>query len=192
MPFADELSVDGVSVLPYQSSWASQAADLIGELQRLVPDVVAVEHIGSTSIPGMAAKPCIDVMIVVSDLECSSVEPSLTGAGFRRRPEPWNNYEPAEGRDWPKMVFASPVGRPNCNIHVRADGAATTRLARLFRDYLIANPDKVVIWSDFKHAVAEVAPDLTSYGQIKIPAWLFLMECANNWAKETGYWPSSQ
>jgi GrpB-like predicted nucleotidyltransferase (UPF0157 family) len=85
------------------------------------------------------------------------------------------------------MVFAPPAGGPNCNIHVRADGAATTRLSRLFRDYLVANPDKVVIWSDFKRAVAAVAPDLASYGQIKAPAWSLLMECANNWAKETAY-----
>lgn len=187
MPFADELSLDGVSVLPYQASWSKQAATLIGELEDLVPDAVAVEHIGSTAIPGMAAKPCIDLMIVVSDLEESSAAPNLTAAGFRRRPEPWNNIEAAEGRDWPKMVFAPPVGGPNCNIHVRVAGAATTRFARLFRDYLIANPDKAAIWADFKRAVAAVAPDLASYGQIKAPAWSLLMECANQWAIENDY-----
>jgi GrpB-like predicted nucleotidyltransferase (UPF0157 family) len=184
VPFADELSPDGVSVMPYQPSWASQAAELISELERLVPDAVAVEHIGSTSILGMAAKPCIDLMIVVADLPQPSAEANLTAAGFRRRPEPWNNSEPADGRDWPKMVFAPPVGGPNCNVHVRPDGAAPTRVARLFRDYLIANPDKVVIWSDFKRAVAATAPDLASYGQIKAPAWSLLMECADRWAAE--------
>lgn len=186
VPFADELSSNGVSVLAYQPSWARQAADLIQDVERLVPDAVAVEHIGSTSIPGMAAKPCIDLMIVVPDLQQSSVEPNLIAAGFRRRPEPWNNWEPAEGREWPKMVFAPLVGGPNCNIHVRPNGAATTRVARLFRDYLIANPDKVLIWSDFKRAIAAVAPDLASYGQIKAPAWALLMECANRWAEEIG------
>lgn len=174
-----------MSVIPYQRSWASQAAELITELERLVPDAVSVEHIGSTSIPGMAAKPCIDLMIVVSDLDACSAEPNLTAAGFRRRPEPWNNSEPADGRDWPKMVFAPPVGGPNCNIHVRVDGSAPTRMARLFRDYMVANPDKVVIWSDFKRAVVAATPDLASYGQIKAPAWLLLMECANRWASET-------
>lgn len=185
MPFADELGPGGVSVLPYQSSWPAEAAALISHLTTLVPDAVAIEHIGSTSIPGMAAKPCIDLMIVVSDLETSRVDPQLTGAGFRRRPEPWNNFEPGEGRDWPKMVFAPPVGGPNCNIHVRQVGAPTTRVARLFRDYLTANPDKVIIWSDFKRAIAAVAPDLASYGQIKAPAWSLLMECATTWAKAT-------
>ncbi len=68
------------------------------------------------------------------------------------------------------MVFAPPVAGPNYNIHARVDGAAPTRLARLFRDYLAANPDKVQVWSDFKRAVAVVAPDLASYGRIKAPA----------------------
>lgn len=187
MPFADELDPGGVSVLPYEPSWASQGADLVRELKVLVADATAVEHIGSTSIPGMAAKPCIDLMIVVSDLETSVAESNLTRVGYRRRPEPWNNMERAEGRDWPKMVFAPPVGGRNCNIHVRVDGAATTRIARLFRDYLLANPDKVVVWSNFKRAAAAAAPDLASYGQIKAPAWLLLMECANHWARSTDH-----
>jgi dephospho-CoA kinase len=187
MPFSDELSPGGVSVLPYDPSWAAQAADLIRELEAMVPDARAIEHIGSTSIIGMAAKPCIDLMIVVGDLATSLVEPSLTGAGYRRRPEPWNNSESADGRDWPKMVFAPPVGGPSCNIHVRAEHTPTTRTARLFRDYLLASPDKVVLWGDFKRAVATAAPDLASYGQIKAPAWLLLMECADRWAEATGY-----
>ncbi|HEY9292771.1 MAG TPA: GrpB family protein [Microlunatus sp.] len=187
VPFADELSPDGVTVLAYQASWADQAADLSGELSRLVPDAVAVEHIGSTSIPGMAAKPCIDLMIIVDDLEASSADPNLTRAGYRRRPEPWNNSEPADGRDWPKMVFAPPIGGPNCNIHVRPAGAGNTRRALLFRDYLIANPEKVALWSDLKRAAAASAPDLAGYGQIKLPAWTLLMECAERWAADTHY-----
>lgn len=184
MPFADELSQDGVIVLPYQASWATQAAVLVEDLRRLVPDAVAVEHIGSTSIPGMAAKPCLDLMIVVRDLNTSPVQANLTAAGYRRRPEPWNNHEMAEGREWPKMVFAPAAGGPSVNVHVRPEGAATTTTARLFRDYLIANPDKVIVWSDFKRAVAAVAPDLASYGQTKTPAWSLLMDCATAWEAE--------
>lgn len=176
-----------MAITAYQASWAAQAAVLIQDLRRLVPDAVAVEHIGSTSIPGMAAKPCIDLMIVLRDLNTSPVDLNLTAAGYRRRPEPWNNHEMAGDREWPKMVFAPAAGGPSINIHVRPDGAATTRVARLFRDYLIANPDKMIVWSDFKRAVAAVAPDLASYGQIKIPAWSVLMECANAWAAASNY-----
>lgn len=133
----------------------------------------------------MAAKPCIDLMVVVPDLSTSGAEASLARAGFRRRPEPWNDTERAEGRDWPKMVFAPPIGRPSCNVHVRLEGAATTRIARLFRDYLVAHPEKVVLWSEFTWAVAATAPDLAGYGRIKAPAWLLLMECAERWARST-------
>lgn len=45
-------------------------------------------------------------------------------------------------------------------------------------------PDKVAIWSDFKLAIAAATQDLAGYGQIKDPAWLLLMECANRWAAE--------
>jgi GrpB-like predicted nucleotidyltransferase (UPF0157 family) len=126
-------------------------------------------------------------MIVVSDLRTSTAGLNLTDAGYRRRNEPWNSREPADGRDWPKIVFAPPVGGPSCNIHVRVEGSATTRLARLFRDYLTANPDKAEVWSDFKRAVAAAAPGLASYGRIKAPAWLLLMECADHWAESNDY-----
>lgn len=185
VPFSDELDPDGVCVLPYQSGWADQAADLIAGLRRVVVDAVSIEHIGSTSVRGLAAKPCIDLMIVVTDLGDPQLEIDLTEAGFRRRPEPWNNSETADGRTWPKMVFAPPIGGPNCNIHIRPDGSAPTRRARLFRDYLLANPDKVDIWSDFKTAIAAVGVDLASYGQIKAPAWSLLMECAEHWADDS-------
>ncbi len=56
MPFADELNQDGVAIMTYQAPWAAQATILIQDLKRLVPDAVAIEHIGSTSIPGMASK----------------------------------------------------------------------------------------------------------------------------------------
>lgn len=77
-------------------------------LRELVPTAAAIEHIGSTSVQGMSAKDCLDMMIV-PHLDPAVAE-SLSAAGYRRRPEPWNNEEPAHGERWPKMVFAPPVG----------------------------------------------------------------------------------
>lgn len=153
-------------MLPYQPEWAARAATLAAELRALLPDALAVEHIGSTSSPGMSAKACIDMMIVVDYLEASRALPVLTAAG---------------GKLWPKLVFAPPIGAPRCNIHMRLAGAETTRLARLFRDYLHIHPDKVQLWSAFKLKVTAAAPDLSAYGQIKAPAWLLLMELAEVW-----------
>jgi len=57
----------------------------------------------------------------------------------------------------------------------------------MFRDYLIASPDKVLVWSDFKRAKTAAATDLASYGPIKAPVWALLMECTNRWAEENGW-----
>lgn len=187
MPFDDEISPTGVSIHPYRPEWATQAAVLAGELSEAVTSAVTVEHIGSTSIPGMAAKDCLDMMIVVDDLVSCGAEPALTAIGYRRRPEPWNNAESADGRDWPKMVFAPPVGGRSRNVHVRSVDSASARLALLFRDHLRANPARAASWSELKTRAAELAPDLAAYGQLKHPAWLLLMDLAENWARDTDW-----
>ncbi|WP_114558185.1 GrpB family protein [Desertihabitans aurantiacus] len=188
MPFEDELG-DGVTVHPYRPSWATEAADLATTLSRAVRSAVAVEHIGSTAVAGMSAKDVLDMMVVVPDPTASDVEHDLTWLGYRRRPEPWNNSEPAAGRHWPKMTFAPPVGGRAQNIHVRAVGSPTLRLALLFRDHLRASPQRTAWWSELKTAAAAVAPDLAAYGRLKYPAWCLLMELAETWARDTGWRP---
>ena len=158
-------------------------------LRAATSDTLGVEHIGSTSVPGMAAKDCLDMMIVVADLETSRVEVDLSRVGYRRRPEPWNNLEPAAGRKWPKMVFAPPVGGRSQNIHVRTAGSATLRVALLFRDHLRANQQRAAWWSDLKSEAASTASDLAGYGRIKYPAWCLLMDLAEVWAHDTGWQP---
>ncbi|WP_229749521.1 GrpB family protein [Flexivirga endophytica] len=191
VPFPDELAPTGVRVLGYQQEWADEAHELTVRLRALVPDAVVVEHIGSTSIPGMSAKDCLDMMIVVADLDTTTAGTSLTEVGYRRRPEPWNNDEPAQGRLWPKMVFAPPEGGRAVNIHVRLAGVPTTRVALLFRDFLRASPGHARTWAHFKIAAAEAADDLAAYGAIKEPAWRLLMDLAEQWSTETGWSPDA-
>ncbi|HEY0693303.1 MAG TPA: GrpB family protein [Kribbella sp.] len=189
MPFTDEINPAGVAVHPHCDSWRTEGAELAAELQQLVPNAAEVEHIGSTSIPGMAAKDCLDMMILVADLTSTIAEQQLAAAGWRRRPEPWNNFEPGAGRDWPKMVFAPPIGARSCNVHVRVINSPTARIALLFRDYLSCHPAQTQAWSSLKAAIAALAPDLATYGSIKSPAWQLLMELAERWATDTGWQP---
>src|SRR5699024_9039976 len=67
MPFDDELDPGGVTVHQYDPGWPTEAEALARSLQTLVPAARAVEHIGSTAIPGMAAKDCLDMMLIVDD-----------------------------------------------------------------------------------------------------------------------------
>jgi len=191
MPFDDEVNADGVQVHSYRASWEAEGATLMHFLSELVPEAAAVEHIGSTSVPGLAAKDCLDMMILVHDLGSSGAEQALASAGYRRRPEPWNNAEEACGRDWPKMVFAPPVGGRAVNIHVRVTPSGPERLSLLFRDHLRARPDRANEWALFKMRAAESVTDLAAYGQLKAPAWTLLMQLAEAWATEAGWAPQS-
>ncbi|MGD7707067.1 GrpB family protein [Microlunatus sp. Y2014] len=189
MPFPDELDPRGVTVHSYRDTWPTEATELARDLATLVPTARAVEHIGSTAIPGMAAKDCLDMMIIVADLDASGAEPALTAAGYRLRPEPWNTSEEAGGRTWPKQVFAPPSGARPSNIHVRTTNSASTRLALLFRDHLRADPQRTRWWSELKLAAAKHTTSLADYGELKYPAWHLLMELAEVWADETGWTP---
>lgn len=190
VPFPDELQPAGVIVHPYNPAWPVEAATLGAQLAALVPAALAVEHIGSTSISGMAAKDCLDMMILVDELNDSNADAALTAASYRRRPEPWNNLEPAHGHQWPKLVFAPPIGARTCNVHVRTVASGTARVALLFRDHFRANPTRTEWWSELKIRAAQHTTTLQDYGQIKYPAWHLLMDLAEAWAHDTGWTPT--
>jgi len=189
VPFEDEISADGVTVVAYRPQWVLEAAALSDNLCAAMPTSLAVEHIGSTAVPCMAAKDCLDMMIVVDELFGAAAEQHLAPLGYRRRPEPWNNLEQAGGRECPKEVYAPPAGARPCNIHVHTASSATSRLALLFRDHLRAHPQRTAWWSELKLAAAGSTSDLGGYGRIKYPAWCLLMELADTWASDTGWAP---
>src|SRR5690349_11015119 len=104
MPFPDEMHGQ-VEVSAYRPSWAGEGRALCAYLADLAPEAVAVEHIGSTAVPGMAAKDCLDVMIVVQPTYMAAVGEALQRAGYRRRSEEWNRSEPAADGSRAKLVF---------------------------------------------------------------------------------------
>lgn len=180
MPFADEVAP--VKVIDYQVTWPAEFAALAGRLRGVTGDV-PIDHVGSTSVPGLPAKDCLDVQIRVRTLE-----PDLLPAiGFRLRPEPWNREEVSSGVRCPKLVFAPPAGDRRCNIHLRLADGPNARLALLFRDFLRADPAARDSWGAFKRRLAQSVPDLADYGQIKAPATEILIGAAERWAAETGW-----
>lgn len=187
MPFPDEaFTRGGVVVAPYDERWAPMGEALVASLQALLPSAVAVDHIGSTSVPGLAAKDCLDVMVQVAALDGSAAA-ALAAAGYRQRPEEWNHHETSYGVPHVKQVFAPPVGGRSVNIHVRVAGGMNVRYALLFRDHLRAVPEVADAWGRFKTRLAQDVPDLAAYGQVKAPAQEVLMWGAERWATETGW-----
>ena len=110
MPFPDELARDLV-VVAYDRRWPGEFAALARRIQdALGPAAVRVEHVGSTSVPGLAAKDCIDVQVEVRALHEEAITGCFAKIGFRLRPEPWNRAEVTPGGSGPQQGLAPPAG----------------------------------------------------------------------------------
>jgi dephospho-CoA kinase len=180
MPFADE--VKPVRVVDYRASWPADFAELAARL-REGTGTDPIDHVGSTAVPGLPAKNCVDIQIRVRTLDPAP----LTAIGFRLRPEPWNREEISSGVRCAKLVFAPPAGERASNVHLRLADGPNARLALLFRDFLRAEAPARESWGAFKRRLARSVPDLADYGQIKAPATEILMAAAERWATATGW-----
>ena len=189
MPFPDEkFSQNGVEVVEYRTGWATEGAEMAAWLARSLPGALATDHIGSTSVPGLPAKDCIDLMVRVESISDFDLGP-LLDAGYRERPEEWNRVETLGTDVHPKRVFAPPVGGRPVNIHVREAHRETARHALLFREFLRANDDHRDSWGRFKMRLAQECPDLYIYGQMKATVQPLLMALAEQWATQHAWRP---
>src|SRR5258708_5686994 len=118
MPFPDEPSQ--VAVVDYRPEWSLEFEQVAEQLHEVLGDLtVAVDHVGSTSVPGLPAKDCIDVQVRMRSIDEARDIPLLAEISFRCRPEPWNRFEVSGGHRCRKLVFAPPVGARRCNVHLR-------------------------------------------------------------------------
>ncbi|MFC9456138.1 GrpB family protein [Streptomyces sp. NPDC056983] len=186
MPSPDEIGP--VMVLDHRPQWPPEFEQLAGQLRAAMGGVALdIDHVGSTAVPGLAAKDCIDVQIRVRSIDEGRDVALLSAIGFRCRREPWNRTEVSGGVPCRKLVFAPPVGARPCNIHLREGSGLNARCALLFRDYLRADEPARRAWGAFKQRPAASVSDLCEYGQIKAPATEVLMAGAERWAAETAW-----
>jgi GrpB-like predicted nucleotidyltransferase (UPF0157 family) len=190
VPFPDELA-RGLAVVTYDPRWPADFVALASRVKAaLGPMAVRVDHVGSTSVPGLAAKDCIDVQVEVDALVEDQVSGRFAEIGFRLRPEPWNRAEATPGGSCPKLVFAPPAGERAANVHVLAAASGAVRGKLLFRDFLRANDTARDAWGDFKQRLALMTTDLYQYGQAKAGPTQILMIAAEGWASSTRWTPA--
>ncbi|QRP43839.1 GrpB family protein [Amycolatopsis sp. FDAARGOS 1241] len=107
--------------------------------------VLLLEHVGSTSVPGLAAKPIIDILLEVPDSDDEPAYlPALEAAGYRlviREPE-WEKHRALSGSD------------PRVNLHVHSPGNGQTERYLLFRDRLRAHPEELATYLAKKRELA--------------------------------------
>jgi GrpB-like predicted nucleotidyltransferase (UPF0157 family) len=133
-------------VVAYDPSWPATYEALANVIAGALGDrVVAIEHVGSTSVPGLEAKPVIDIDLTVADsADESAYLPALEGLGFVLTVrEPWWYEHRCLGHT-----------DPACNLHVFSPGCAETERHRIFRDWLRSHPDDRSLYAGAKAAAA--------------------------------------
>jgi GrpB-like predicted nucleotidyltransferase (UPF0157 family) len=150
----------------YQDTWPRQFQQVAEQLLANVPLPGArLEHIGSTSVPGLCAKPVLDLQLGVSTLEeAEAAIPALTSAGFVYRPE----YELAIPD---RRYFVRPEGQTlRVHLHAVVLGGLLWRQHLHFRDALRQEPPLREQYATLKRALAATyARDKAAYTEAKAP-----------------------
>lgn len=138
-----------VAVVDPDPTWPEQAAGLVAIVRAaLGPNVVSLEHVGSTSVPGLPAKPIVDLLLVVPDpADEDAYVPALEQQGFVLTVrEPW----------WHGHRLLR-HGRPRTNLHVLERDSAEAERMLMFRDWLRSHPDDRELYAEAKRAAAAAA-----------------------------------
>lgn len=182
----------GVVLVGPDPGWPAAYGRIAARLQNALGEqALRVEHVGSTAVPGLAARDVVDVQVsVASTAAAGAVREVLADAG----------YPPVPGRDDPEPSDPEPVrfqqrlhgsadpGRP-VDVHLRPAGSTGERSALLFRDWLRAEAGERVAYGREKRRLAAGARTEEAYLRGKEP-WLdAALPRAEVWAGRSGWQP---
>lgn len=151
-----------ITVVEYDPAWPDRFEQLrreyAGAMKAAGVRVVAIEHVGSTSVPGLAAKPVIDCDIVVAERDVAAASRVLVEMGFRPLgeigiPQRWAFKEPER------------LGRTN--TYVIVEGCLSLKNHLAVRDTLRNSPELRERYAAVKRQVGAEAADIDEYGRGK-------------------------
>lgn len=140
-----------VEIVPYDQNWPRHFSTISSELRQLLGTrVVAIDHIGSTSVPGLPAKPLIDIDVTLNGLaDIPTASTSLIEAGYNPR---GNRY----GDDvW---AFLHSGSTPKQRVYLCPPDNETHRCRLAFRDYLRNHGDVAEAYAHLKERLARQFP----------------------------------
>ena len=154
-----------VSVLPYDVAWKAAFEEIKTEIEAAIADlIVGIEHVGSTSVEGMSAKPCIDVDVIIKDYTVfDAVVSKLASIGYIHEGDLGiKDREAFKYTDKPHLMthhlYVCPQNSEELHRHV------------MFRDFLRSNAEAARKYSSVKETAAEQFPnDIDKYIEYKSP-----------------------
>ncbi len=162
MTHADDFELIGgrepkpVVIAEYDPAWPFRFEAERSKISAALPGATAIEHIGSTSVPGLAAKPIIDVIVVVADITTPEVQAALEHAGYELRV-----------READHRMFRTPAH--DVHVHLWTDPADNARHLG-FRDWLRVHDDDRDRYEAVKRELATRQwGDMNDYADAKSP-----------------------
>ncbi len=151
-----------IEVAEYDPAWPRQFEQLRREYAAAMAaagvPVLAIEHVGSTSVPGLAAKPVIDCDIVVAEPDVAAASQVLVSLGFTPEGELGIPL---------RWAFKEPARLAGTNTYVIVAGSLSLRNHLAVRDILRADPDLRDRYAAVKQQAGATAADIDEYGRGK-------------------------
>ena len=154
-----------VIVLPYDRAWQSAFEKIKGEIEKAIGDfIIGIEHVGSTAVEGMSAKPCIDLDVIIRDYAAfAAVVEGLKRIGYIHEGDLGiRDREAFRYTDKPHLMMH--------HLYVCPQYSKELHRHTTFRDFLRSNPEAVQKYSLVKEKAAELFPyDIDGYIEYKSP-----------------------
>lgn len=172
-----------IEIHDYDPVWQDEFRSIGSSLRSALGETACrIDHIGSTSVRGLAAKPIIDVQISVRALEpVNAYLPRMEALGYI-----WRGENPERT----KRYFREAPGARRTHIHVRKLGSWHEQYALLFRDYLRVHADEQRHYEAVKRRLAVQYPfERDAYTDAKGDIFWEIVRRADSWAAATGWEP---
>ncbi len=177
-------------------AWPAQAARLVARIESALGErAESVDHIGSTSVPGLLAADVIDLQVSVRhlvDADDPGFVDALEQRGFIRVPGITLDQARPAGPDpdgWRKRFHGSADPGRSAHVHVRTTGSPGWELALLLRDWLRDDAGAREAYAADKRRLAEVVESTSAYAAAKQPWFAAAYVPAREWAQRTGWQP---
>jgi GrpB-like predicted nucleotidyltransferase (UPF0157 family) len=142
---------DPIIIVDYDSRWPQEFERLRDRALGAVGEIaIAIEHVGSTAVPGLAAKPVIDLVMVVEPDDVATAVERLVAIGYVHR----GNLG-VEGRE----AFAAPETDRQHHLYVSPTDSEELRAQLAFRDRLRTNPQLAAQYETLKRELAKTFRD---------------------------------